>query len=328
MDPRRYRLRAFVPADYPAIAQIETRRSADRPHTAAALKERDRTHATTGAARWRGVVEEVAAHTVVGYADALQLPWDGEPGSYWVLVAVDPDHEHRGVGRALADAAERTAADWSARVTRTEVPVDQERGVRFAAARGYVEVRRYWQSKQDVAEVDLDRIPDPGPTLERRGVRFSTYAAEGPDRPGVRAAVYRLYVVASESMPRIGPYRPMARADFESMTLGNRALLSDAFFLAAHGAEYVGMSYLERSLDDPTSLHQLYTGTDPGWRGRGIASALKRRTVEYARAHGVRYIWTANDSRNEAMWRINQRLGYVRRNARMLAERWAVPRPA
>jgi GNAT superfamily N-acetyltransferase len=49
---------------------------------------------------------------------------------------------------------------------------------------------------------------------------------------------------------------------------------------------------------------------DPAYRGRGIARALKLKTVEWAREHGVEFIFTANDAQNQRMLSINSSLGY------------------
>lgn len=48
------------------------------------------------------------------------------------------------------------------------------------------------------------------------------------------------------------------------------------------------------------------------YRGRGIATALKVRTVEYARGRGYRQIRTENEIHNAPMIAINDRFGFQR----------------
>ena len=55
-----------------------------------------------------------------------------------------------------------------------------------------------------------------------------------------------------------------------------------------------------------------FTGTRAAYRGRGIASELKRRALEYARGKGFRYLRTVNDSLNLRMWAINEKQGFRR----------------
>jgi RimJ/RimL family protein N-acetyltransferase len=51
---------------------------------------------------------------------------------------------------------------------------------------------------------------------------------------------------------------------------------------------------------------------DPYSPEEGIALALKLRTIAYAQEHGKPYIKTWNDSPNEGMIALNERLGFVR----------------
>jgi mycothiol synthase len=52
-----------------------------------------------------------------------------------------------------------------------------------------------------------------------------------------------------------------------------------------------------------------------GRRGRGIAHALKRATIRFARDRGAAYLWTSNDSTNAPMLAVNWRFGYRSRPA-------------
>ncbi len=48
-------------------------------------------------------------------------------------------------------------------------------------------------------------------------------------------------------------------------------------------------------------------------RGEGIAVALKRHTLAFAAAHGIREVYTWTQRGNAAMRALNERLGYVAR---------------
>jgi RimJ/RimL family protein N-acetyltransferase len=83
----------------------------------------------------------------------------------------------------------------------------------------------------------------------------------------------------------------------------------------------VGISRLQRSAWQPDVLDQGFTGVDPDYQGRGIALALKVRTIEFAQAHGFAAIATQNDTTNEPMLHINERLGFRREPAWIMFER-------
>ena len=52
------------------------------------------------------------------------------------------------------------------------------------------------------------------------------------------------------------------------------------------------------------------TAVRPAYRGRGIATALKRATIAWAIGHGLESLETSNDVHNAPMRAVNAALGY------------------
>jgi RimJ/RimL family protein N-acetyltransferase len=52
------------------------------------------------------------------------------------------------------------------------------------------------------------------------------------------------------------------------------------------------------------------TGVKRRWRGRGVAGALKRAQIAWAKEQGFERLQTQNEIRNEPIRRLNERLGY------------------
>jgi mycothiol synthase len=312
MDAHRFRRREFTDADFPAFAEIWNRQVPMRPTTADRLREgRTMYEDPEGPGRYLAV-EETSSGRLVATALIVVPTWGAEPGTFFVDVLVDPDFEHRGIGRSLAEALTDQGRAWGGRRLRAELRGDVPRPLAFAQAQGFLERRRTWASIEEIDRVDLGSLPDRRAELAAAGIVLTTLAEEGPDRPEVRRAVFEAQRSASEDIPRTGGYRPPEFAAYVRSTFESSTLTPASFFLARAGARYVGLSVLERIPAEPETLHLVYTGTVPEFRRRGIATELKRRTVEYARAHGYRRIRTTNDSRNDRMWRINERLGYAR----------------
>lgn len=87
---------------------------------------------------------------------------------------------------------------------------------------------------------------------------------------------------------------------------------SDRFWVAVLDGEAVAMSYLKF----PPVRGPVFTGytcSDPAYRGRGIARAVKLQTLAQAVELGVPAVFTDNDSENAPMLHINETLGYQRR---------------
>lgn len=80
--------------------------------------------------------------------------------------------------------------------------------------------------------------------------------------------------------------------------------------IAKDGDRYVGVVTLQQNEQTQAMYHQ-FTGVLPEYRGRRIGLALKLLAIQTARAAGVPYLRTHNDSLNGPMLRINRDLlGY------------------
>ena len=84
-----------------------------------------------------------------------------------------------------------------------------------------------------------------------------------------------------------------------------------AVALEAASGRVVGYANLHASCaGNPTVAWHGMTAVARDWRGRGVASALKRATIAWAAANGIEALETANDTDNAPMRAVNERLGY------------------
>jgi len=74
----------------------------------------------------------------------------------------------------------------------------------------------------------------------------------------------------------------------------------------------VGMSNVHQIDSEPSVLNQDDTGVIREYRGRGIATALKLKVIEFGKKNGYRTIKTWNESSNNPMLAINIKLGFKR----------------
>jgi mycothiol synthase len=68
---------------------------------------------------------------------------------------------------------------------------------------------------------------------------------------------------------------------------------------------------VDRDTDRPERGENALTAVRRAWRGRGIASHLKRLTLQWAAAQGLREIYTWTQAGNIRMLRLNEHLGYI-----------------
>ena len=92
----------------------------------------------------------------------------------------------------------------------------------------------------------------------------------------------------------------------------------EATFLALAGDEVVGYAKFSLSRAQATTVHHDMTGVKRAWRSRGIAGALKRAQIRWAKEHGYERLATQNEMRNEPIRRLNERLGYKPQAGRVI----------
>ncbi|MFL5928447.1 MAG: GNAT family N-acetyltransferase [Gaiellaceae bacterium] len=164
--------------------------------------------------------------------------------------------------------------------------------VQFLRARGYDEVRRYVISQLDVAAA-----PDPGAPA----IPLVTFA----ERPDLAPQLYALAQIAYADQP--GRNESQIGEDWHEWGLGRHR--PDAYFIALDGGRVIGYGYLEEH-DGAWTNGFMAVARDV--RGRGIAGALKRAQIAWAKANGIAALRTANEIRLATMLDLNRRLGYRR----------------
>jgi GNAT superfamily N-acetyltransferase len=162
--------------------------------------------------------------------------------------------------------------------------------VAFLEPRGYEEVRRYV-----ISELDVAAAPDPDPPA----FELVTLA----ERPDLAPALYELAQIAHADQPGRSESR-ISDAWFE---WGLAANPPESYFIALDGDDVLAYGYLEHE-DEQWKNGFMAVAREA--RGRGIAGAIKRAQIAWAKAHGVPTLRTANEVRLEGMLALNRRFGY------------------
>jgi mycothiol synthase len=312
-------IRPFVAADYEAVAEITRIANPIAYDGAAGLRRRD-ANFNPEHRRVRLVAEQDGV--VVGWGQVGNKWWAYNPRTFQMRLEVAPARQQQGIGSQLYVRLAEVFEAWDPIHVRAAVDERFPRGIGFLQRRDFVEIRRLWESHLPVAEVDLARYASAAPRLLGQGLVVTTYAEE-LTRRGDRLArdLFDMEMRAVTKEPGYEAGTSMSFEQFRAIELESENALPEASFLALDGERLVGVSRVGRRTTEPEVLNQEFTGTDPDYQGRGIALALKVRTIEYAQAYGFREIWTQNDTANVPMLRINERLGFQRQPAIILFER-------
>jgi mycothiol synthase len=194
------------------------------------------------------------------------------------------------------------------------VKESMEDGLRFALARGFTEKKRDWESRLDVTAFDFATFAEAPRRVAAQEIAITTLADEiARDEAKALEDAYSLENDCSRDVPSTDPFTPLPFEDWKKEVLGSPNSLPEGYYIAVSPeGRYLGVSNLWRSIEDPSFIWQGLTGVRREARGKGVAMALKLKTVEYAAGHGIREIKTWNDQRNRPMLRINEAMGFVK----------------
>ncbi len=215
-----------------------------------------------------------------------------DSGGGFVAPRVLPEHRRRGVGAVLL----RRLADHVSTLGVSEVRamVDDPRSLGFAERFGFVEVDRQVEQVRTVGV-------EPPPTALPPGVDV----LELDQHPELWAACFDTF--GRQVLADFAVFEPLQI----SAEQWNTSWAGDPMFLALFGGDVIGCAGLTRDSDRPDRAENALTAVRRDWRGRGIASHLKRRTLCWAAEHGVTELYTWTQAGNTSMLRLNEHLGYV-----------------
>ena len=306
-------LRPFSEDDLATVVTLSNEAYPEYGWTLEELRHVDADWRPTGYFQRRVIAEDDGIP--VGYSDVSQSRGQFVPENYNLDVVVRPVARRRGLGTRLYADAEQILKGRRAHWARNAVKESLAEGIGFARAIGAIELKRDWESRLDVAAFDPTPFAKASERAAAAGIRISTLADEMTADPSAVRKAYDLHAVARLDVPGLDPATPSPFERFQQEVLHAPWSLPEAYFIAVRDGRYVGESSLAREGTDPTTIHQALTGVLRNERGQGIAMALKLKTLEPARAHGLKQIRTWNDSLNEPMLAINEVLGFVRQPA-------------
>ena len=308
------RLRAFTSDDYPAWVAGSNLCYPDYPWSIEEARHDDEKWDHSRFFKTRIVAEEDGR--LVGAVELYHRPSRFHPDRYGFDVWVLPSHRRRGHGSALHDTATKLLRERSALAATAGVKESMTDGVEFTRKRGWVEVKRDWESRLPVASFDFDRFAGAAERVASQGVRISTYAAEVARDPEATRKAYDVVDEVRRDVPAMDAPTDVSFEDWKKDWIDAPGFLPDAFFVAIDsGGRWLAMSNLHRSIEDPTFVWQGLTGVRRDARGRGLAMALKLLTVRHAQRMGVDHIKTWNDQRNRPMLAINEAMGFEKQPA-------------
>lgn len=304
-------IRVATANDYPAIVSIHNSLNIvwpEAPRTAEGWAEMDRNR-NPKCKHQRWVAEKDGQ--VVGYGRYSQSSSDYHPQRFYVNVEVFPNYQRQGIGAALYDQVLAGLQPFDPRVLRADAFTNLPQGFPFLQKRGFYEAFRETPVHLDIASFDPSPYADLEAKLLEKGIVIKTLREMEAD-PERDRKVYDLYWEATEDLPQEDPR--IEQQDFDEWIkwgLHDPTILPDAYFIAVHGDEYVGLRELGKDPDNDILLGGLL-GVRRAYRQQHIGLAMQLRGIAYAREHGYPQLKTCTAVQNAPMQALFNKLGYAR----------------
>jgi GNAT superfamily N-acetyltransferase len=228
-----------------------------------------------------------------------------EPGfeRYWFGMQVLPEARRQGLGTALWRACSAVARQDGKTGLQSDVSERHPDGVTFLEHRGFETIER-----MKMVDLDLRGLEPPAVDLPP-GITLATLA----ERPDLEAGVHAVAVEAYLDIPSID--EPVAAGPFDEFIardVRRDSIPPEGFMIALDAAtgEVAGWASLMFLPGSTTAAWHDMTAVGRRWRGRGVATALKRATISWGIANGLERLETGNDDDNAPMRAVNRKLGY------------------
>lgn len=227
-----------------------------------------------------------------------------------VHLDVLPDWRQRGIGMQLYDhMLAMLQAEYSANELHTDTTESRAQSVRFLEKRGFRKDKRDPKSRLDLAKFDWTRYQGLDAKIAAMGIEIRVLSDLLRDDPN---AIYQVYELHQRLVRDVPGSAPRTKVDYDSWKDGysstNPYYLPEANFMALHNGTYVGLTSLW-GLKTDEKLYTGMSGVKRDYRRKGLATALKLRSIAFAQARGKHMLMTSNNSANP-MLQLNLKLGF------------------
>lgn len=251
---------------------------------------------------FRRVVATTAGH-IVG-ACTLHSHWYDvvRPGRLWVTIALLPGWRGRGLdSRMLQHGIAGLKADINELATC--IREDHLPHMSFLDEFGFEERFRSWGAHLDLETFDPTPFEEEIEELQAAGFSFVPY--EDLESEENERRLLELKRELERDVLSFDPIVPSGR----SGAMEEDVIAAGLMVALDPQGDFVGMATLRRASPDG-GIDSGLTGVRREYRGRGIATALKVRSLAVAKELGATETGTGGGGANAPMKRLNQKLGY------------------
>lgn len=231
-------------------------------------------------------------------------------GKYGMNFVIHPDFTGQGIEEQMVEHMVDFLSQRRPKPTMfdTFMREDRTERVQFWTDRGFETIMRDNTSALVVTDYDFSRYPEAFEKVATNGIEIATLADLQHRCPDWIQRYYDLLMPIYNDVPSSDPVTPEPLEEF-AKGIEVPKFLADAEFIALDGDQWVGISALTKDLVNRKLLWVGLTGVLRSHRRKGIATALKLKTIQYAIDYGAETIQAGNEE-NNPMYDLNMMLGF------------------
>lgn len=254
---------------------------------------------------------ETADNQVIAEGGTSESQWSYIPGKYRLTINVHPNWNGKGIEEQIHAhlMAFLNKREPKPKILDTFTRADKHQRMQFWESRGFKIIQRENVSMIDLQDYDYSRFPNAQQRVLDQGIELLTLAELQKRDPDWMQKCYDLIIPIDADIPSPDAQTPQPLEEF-AKDFKHPCFLPEAYFIAVDNGQWVGVSNLWKDDVRTDRLWVGVTGVLRSHRRRGIATALKLLTFQYAQKHGVRYLETENEE-NNPMYDLNVMLGFT-----------------
>lgn len=307
----RFTIRPFQPTDldYAALVKLVNQEWPNNPSTVEVWKQKDSKHNPNLNRRYIGELEHENGNQMVAVGFVNNRDLTKKPGNYFFKYYIGKNFKSQGLDELLYTHMITDLADKNPVELKTETRKDNVQQIKFFEQKGFQQSRK----AKRYSELDVRRFDQ---------IPFARYMEKVAASGIVIVSLEELENRDSNWIPKLHNLQETVMREtlgpdvFQSLSLEEYAKLfervdfrADAHFVALHEDNFVGLSSLWSDSVDGDVFSVGTTSVLPSHRRRGIATALKLKTIAFAQAHNARSIQTRNVVKSP-MYTLNMKLGF------------------
>jgi GNAT superfamily N-acetyltransferase len=311
MDQREvaaWQVREYTRGDIPSFVEILNLEYPDEPSTVEQEEHWDSIYPQDNP-RLRLAVDDQAGR-LVGCGSTVKPFWAIAPGVYHLFIVTHPAHRGRGIGRDLLMRLEAFARGQAAEKLWSDCRESQAHSIRFLEQAGFHQFGIRFESAIDLSKFDPEQFAATFGRIEAAGYRLITLADALRSRSDVYRELHEVENTSLRDVPLPGGAEFNLSYEQWRKNLDNPTLDQNSSFVALHEGRIIGLTMIEQLKDGPAITDA--TGVLREHRNRGVALALKVKSLAALKSAGRLEARTHNDTANPSIIHLNEKLGYVR----------------